>query len=190
MKFHFNLIAPLYEKVFGQNLATDWSTLLDIKHPGILLDAGGGTGRISKVILKLHPDMRVVVADESAGMLKEAARTNLFHTVLCKTEDLPFKQEGFSRIVMVDAFHHVKDHRKTLNEMWRVLDQDGLAVIEEPDIQKPFVMLLAAAEKLLLMRSKFLSSQAIKKLLPVSAIIDVTETNSNFWFRFRKSSSV
>ncbi len=190
MKLHFNLIAPFYEKVIGLNSKTDWRALLEIKQVGVLLDAGAGTGRVSKIIQKLHPEMKIILADESAGMLKEAMKSGSFSAVLCQTENLPFKMGTFSRIVMVDALHHVKSHRGTVNELWRVLGDEGMGVIEEPDIDQLPVKLLAIGEKLLLMRSMFLSSHSIKKLLPNSAIIDVQFSNANFWLRFRKNQSV
>lgn len=190
MKFHFNLIAPFYEKFIGLNSTTDWCALLEIEQPGLLLDAGAGTGRVSKIIQKLHPEMKIILADESAGMLKEAMKSGSFSAVLCQTENLPFKMDTFSRIVMVDALHHVKNHSRTLNELWRVLSTGGMTVIEEPDIDKIAVKVLAVVEKLLLMRSKFMSSKVIKKLLPQSAIIDVVFSSSNFWLRFRKDQSV
>jgi len=190
MKLHFNLIAPFYDKFIGLNTTTDWRTLLEIKQPGLLLDAGAGTGRVSKIIQRLHPEMKIILADESAGMLKEAMKSISFSAVICQTENLPFKEEVFSRIVMVDALHHVKNHSGTINELWRVLTTGGMTVIEEPDIDKVPVKLLAVAEKVLLMRSKFLSSKAIKKLLPNSAIIDVVFSNINFWLCFKKNHSV
>ena len=58
---------------------------------------------------------------------------------------------------MVDALHHVIHQGQTAREMYRVLKPGGRIVIEEPDIRKFGVKLIAVAEKLLLMRSHFLS---------------------------------
>ncbi len=69
---------------------------------------------------------------------------------------------------MVDALHHVLDSRQTAGELWRVLKAGGKIVIEEPDIRKFAVKLVAIAEKLLLMRSHFLSASAIEQLISLS----------------------
>jgi demethylmenaquinone methyltransferase/2-methoxy-6-polyprenyl-1,4-benzoquinol methylase len=67
---------------------------------------------------------------------------------------------------MVDAFHHVVDQAATAFEMLRVLNPGGLLVIEEPDIRTFGVKLIAVAEKLLMMRSHFLSPEQIASLFP------------------------
>ncbi len=66
---------------------------------------------------------------------------------------------------MVDALHHIIDHRQTIQDLWRVLAPGGILIIEEPDIRLFGVKLLALAEKLALFRSHFLSSSTIAGLL-------------------------
>ena len=65
---------------------------------------------------------------------------------------------------MVDALHHVLDQQQTGNELWRVLTPGGRLVIVEPDIHKFSVKMLALGEKMLLMRSHFLSGEEIGRL--------------------------
>jgi ubiquinone/menaquinone biosynthesis C-methylase UbiE len=65
---------------------------------------------------------------------------------------------------MVDALHHVFDQSKTAQELWRVLKPGGKIVIEEPDIDKTAVKLIALAEKITFMRSHFLSDVQIQDL--------------------------
>jgi demethylmenaquinone methyltransferase/2-methoxy-6-polyprenyl-1,4-benzoquinol methylase len=65
---------------------------------------------------------------------------------------------------MVDALHHVCDHAETAAELWRVLAPGGRIVILEPDIRKISVKLVALAEKIVLMRSHFISPPAINDL--------------------------
>ena len=66
---------------------------------------------------------------------------------------------------MVDALHHVINHGQTAREMYRVLKPGGRIVIEEPDIRSFYVKLIAVAEKLLLMRSHFLSPQRDRRFV-------------------------
>jgi len=130
---------------------------------GRLLDVGGGTGRVASAISDLVDD--VIVADVSFGMLDKADRSSL-RPVCGGSESLPFADGSFERVIMVDALHHVIHHADTAREMFRVLKPGGLLVIEEPDIRAFGVRLIALAEKLLLMRSRFLAPDQIVKLFP------------------------
>ena len=65
---------------------------------------------------------------------------------------------------MIDALHHVINQRQTGKELWRVLAPGGRLVIVEPDIHKFSVKMLALGEKLLLMRSHFLTGEEIGSL--------------------------
>jgi len=111
------------------------------------------------------------------GMLKQAPLSTL-EPACCISEVLPFPDNSFDRIIMVDALHHVIHQAQTTREMFRVLKPGGLIVIEEPDIHAFGVKLIALAEKLLLMRSHFLSYQQIARLFENAA---VHKDNSSVW---------
>jgi len=128
---------------------------------GRLLDVGGGTGRVSSALRDLVDE--VVITDVSFGMLNQADRSAL-RPVCGGSESLPFADNTFERVIMVDALHHVIDHAHSAHEMFRVLKPGGVLVIEEPDIRTFGVKLIALAEKLLLMRSHFLAPDRIVDL--------------------------
>jgi ubiquinone/menaquinone biosynthesis C-methylase UbiE len=151
---HFNLIAGFYDRSAGFVVTEQLLRLLDLSPRSILLDAGGGTGRVS-VALRSKVD-QVVVADLSLGMLRHARNKGL-PTVYSPVEFLPFPPAVFDRVIMVDAFHHVLDQRRTADELWRVLAPKGRILIVEPDIHQIAIKFLALGEKAALMRSHFLS---------------------------------
>jgi ubiquinone/menaquinone biosynthesis C-methylase UbiE len=161
---HFTLIAPFYEHFIRLRAPDTLISLLDLPVGGRLLDAGGGTGRVAQALRGLVD--QVVVADLSLGMLSQAQKKEGLQSVNSHTERLPFPDKSFSRVLMVDALHHVCDHRDTALELFRVLEPGGLLVIEEPDVRKFSVKLVALAEKLALMRSHFLSPPRIAALFP------------------------
>ncbi|WKZ39082.1 MAG: class I SAM-dependent methyltransferase [Anaerolineales bacterium] len=157
---HFDLIAPIYSRVTYSK--TDvMREVASLPVRGRLLDVGGGTGRVANAIRDLVDD--VTIADVSFGMLKETHPAAL-KPVCGYSESLPFADESFERVIMVDALHHVVDHAHSAREMLRVLKPGGVLVIEEPDIRTFGVKLIAIAEKLLLMRSHFLAPDQIVKL--------------------------
>jgi demethylmenaquinone methyltransferase/2-methoxy-6-polyprenyl-1,4-benzoquinol methylase len=157
---HFGLIAPIYSRATYSK--TDvMREVAELPARGRLLDVGGGTGRVASAIRDLVDE--ITIADVSFGMLKEAPPAAL-KPVCGYSESLPFADESFERVIMVDALHHVVDHAHSAREMYRVLKPGGVLVIEEPDIHTFGVKLIAIAEKLLLMRSHFLAPDAIAKL--------------------------
>jgi demethylmenaquinone methyltransferase/2-methoxy-6-polyprenyl-1,4-benzoquinol methylase len=97
-------------------------------------------------------------------MLAEALAKPGVFPVCTPSETLPFANGYFSRIIMVDALHHVINQQGTVDELWRVLAPGGVLVIEEPDVRVFGVKLIALAEKIALMRSHFLSPPRIVAL--------------------------
>jgi ubiquinone/menaquinone biosynthesis C-methylase UbiE len=130
---------------------------------------------------------RVFIADSSKGMLSQAIKKKCFIVVQSNSEALPFNDETFPRIIMVDALHHVKDYKASLSEFWRVLMVGGRIVIEEPDIQTTTVKLLAIFEKIILMRSHFLHSHEISEFFnfPDARTI-VNRNGSTVWIIIEK----
>jgi ubiquinone/menaquinone biosynthesis C-methylase UbiE len=163
---HFSAIAPIYARVTYSSLDM-LRRMADLPARGRLLDVGGGTGRVASAVRDLVDE--VVIADVSMGMLKQTDRPTL-RPVCAFSESLPFPSDSFERILMVDALHHVVNQPSTADEMFRLLKPGGRIIIEEPDIRSFGVKLIALAEKLLFMRSHFLSPQQIADLFANATI--------------------
>jgi demethylmenaquinone methyltransferase/2-methoxy-6-polyprenyl-1,4-benzoquinol methylase len=178
MNSHFNFLAPFYDQVIPFSRLEQMLKVLGLPHAGTLLDAGGGTGRVAAA---LRPHVgSVVVADVSWGMLTQAREKKL-SALSTETERLPFADNSFDRVLMVDALHHVIDQTKTVRELYRVLKPGGRLVIEEPDLRTFAVKMIAVAEKLALMRSHFLSPPQIALLLPDSSKVRVEAEENTAW---------
>lgn len=159
---HFGIIAPFYDRAIPVRQVEKIVQIIGLPVEGSLLDAGGGTGRVSAM---LRPYVsQVVVSDLSIKMLRQAQSKDELYLSCAHTECLPFPDDYFERVIMIDALHHVCDHTETAQEMWRVLKPGGRIVIEEPDIRQLSVKLVALAEKVALMRSHFISPQKIANL--------------------------
>jgi ubiquinone/menaquinone biosynthesis C-methylase UbiE len=161
---HFDWIAPVYDKIFGNRAAPSaWASLLELPVAGRLLDAGGGTGRISAGLRGLVD--QIILIDPSWGMVRQAARKAGLGQVCGEAEFLPFPAGMFTRIIMVDAFHHVDDQKRVIQELGRVLAVKGRMVIEEPDLHHVLVKIVALGERLLGMRSRFRYPEEIASML-------------------------
>ena len=167
---HFNLISPIYDWVFKRRNNHKLSELLGLTPHHILLDIGGGTGRVASHFVATSD--HTFVADAAVKMLREAQKKGI-STINVHSERLPFCNYAFDRIIMVDAFHHVIDQQATLDEIWRTLTPGGRLVIEEPDINNFFVKLIALGEKLLLMRSKFIKPQDILAMVSYNDVKNI-----------------
>ena len=159
---HFGILAPLYERFIQPKTPEKLCAIIDCPPEGLILDAGGGTGRVAQ-FLSTHAN-RVIIADESHKMLQQAGTKGTLEPVCSLTESLPFADGFFDRIIMVDALHHVEHQQQTALELWRVLKPGGKIVVEEPDIRRLAVKLIALGEKLALMRTHFLSPNRIAGL--------------------------
>lgn len=178
---HFGIIAPIYARARYGSL-DQMRELAALPAKGRLLDIGGGTGRVASALRDLVDE--VVIADVSIGMLRQAHPSTL-RPVCGASEFLPFPSDTFERVILVDAMHHVIDQPATAREMLRVLKTGGLLIIEEPDIRTFVVKLIALAEKILFMRSHFLSPVQIASLFPTSDTTIITR-DASAWIVVKK----
>jgi SAM-dependent methyltransferase len=158
---HFDLIAGSYNRLPPFEPGAELENALALPIRGLLLDAGGGTGRVAAALQARTGG--VIVVDVSRGMLRRAAQKGLA-TLLAPAEALPLAASSFERVIMVDAWHHLTDQEATARELWRLLVPGGRIVILEPDIHRFGVKLIALGERLLLMRSHFMSADRIASI--------------------------
>mgnify|MGYP001035257193 CR=1 FL=1 len=160
---HFDFLAPIYDRVIPPPDPGRLRDLLRLPTPGRVLEAGGGTGRVSAELIPMVGTL--VINDLSRPMLKQAQEKGPLWPVQSYVERLPFADESFSRVFAVDAFHHFNDHHTAIRELLRVLRPKGRLIIEEPDIKRFPVKVVALLEKLALMRSRFLPAEEIRALI-------------------------
>jgi ubiquinone/menaquinone biosynthesis C-methylase UbiE len=175
---HFGFIAPYYERVIGPPDPARLVSLLELPVNGNLLDAGGGTGRVSSQLLPYVDEL--VVSDVSAKMLQQASQKGHCRPTAAHVEYLPFPDESFDRVLVVDALHHFCNQRESIAELVRVLKPGGRLLIEEPDLRRFAVKMVAVAEKVALMQSHFYYPREIKGMVAAHGLSTQIITDGGF----------
>lgn len=160
---HFGFLAPIYDRVIPPPDLNRLRDRLRLPAAGRMLDAGGGTGRVSSQLRHLVDE--VIISDLSASMLKQAQVKGKLLPAQAHAERLPFPDASFDRVVVVDALHHFCNQRQAIGDLLRVLKPGGRLVIEEPDIHRLVVKFVAFGEKIALMRSHFYSAEQIRGMV-------------------------
>jgi ubiquinone/menaquinone biosynthesis C-methylase UbiE len=176
---HFDLVSPFYDRLFSLPDPGWLRELLRLPGAGRVLDLGGGTGRVARALQGSADE--IVVLDESVGMLRQAQKKGL-PAVNGEAERLPFANGAFARILMVDTFHHLRDQRRAVAELLRVLAPGGRLVVEEPNVEQLSARLVAFAERLALMRSHFRSPREAERLFEgAGASVRLERKGATFW---------
>lgn len=97
-----------------------------------VLDLGCGTGTLATMVKKAQPDAEVTGLDADPDMLKVARYKSDLQTAPVKfdvgfTNDLPYPDASFDRVMSSIMIHHLKtpDKETTAREVYRVLKPGG-----------------------------------------------------------------
>ena len=105
--------------------ALDLTLRADIR----VLDAGAGTGAMSRAVLEREPSARVTMLDRSLGMLAAGSEIPADVT-LGDVESLPFRAGTFDVVVAAWVLETVPDPAAAVREMLRVLGPEGRLLTE------------------------------------------------------------
>jgi SAM-dependent methyltransferase len=98
-----------------------------------ILDAGCGTGNLTKKLLRLKT-ARVVGMDSSAAML-ERAKEKCTDTVFVRADlesKLPFETHTFDLVACVNTLYALRDPGRTLREFSRIIRSQGRLLVATP----------------------------------------------------------
>lgn len=146
----FNDIAPHYDFLnhfLSGGTDKRWRRkairLLQKYHPENILDVATGTGDFAIAALKLNPE-KITGIDISEEMLKIAekkirqkkAEDKIFLTT-GHSDKLPFPDSSFDAVTVAFGVRNFTNLEQGMKEMWRVLNEKGVALILE--FSKPAV---------------------------------------------------
>jgi ubiquinone/menaquinone biosynthesis C-methylase UbiE len=185
-KDDFKFLSGFYDRIIHKRNDIFWIDSFDGTMSDTVIEIGGGTGRILENFQNRAPHL--YLCDYSFSMLKKAKQKNLFSEVCSQAELLPFSSESFRFIVMVDTLHHLINPSVAINEIIRILDKRGLFIIEEPDIRKWNIKIIAFFEKLIGMRSHFYRETEIVEMIKCKHVsLTSLYDNDSFCIQVRKN---
>lgn len=77
---------------------------------------------------------------------------------------MPCADGTIDKIILIDAFHHIPEQPKSIQEMKRVLKENGKIIIEEFNPQTIIGKFIVLSENLFRMQSTFYTPGALKGL--------------------------
>lgn len=160
------IISPIYDIIIPDKYPKRFLNILDPTEDDIVLETGAGTGRISKYYVDKVKQLYLV--DPSAKMLQQAKNHKKLKNTKIHvgfTENMPFNDNSFDKIVCYFSFHHWQDQSGGLKEIYRVLKPNGLIVFVEIDRNSLWGNVIQIFEWLGQMKSKMFSSKAFMQTL-------------------------
>lgn len=114
------------------------SNLLFLKHVGLpyedktILEIGSGNGGMLKNLYDKGYDIRGVEIDESR-ILKSKVLFGELPFSLSTSDVLPFKDNSIDIVLSFDVFEHISDSDRHLQEVNRVLKENGCYLLQTPN---------------------------------------------------------
>ena len=135
MKEHRNFWdknARIYDHFMGKDAAA-YEQMYELIRPAVrhrtVLELASGTGLIAKHIVSAAE--HIEATDASAEMIREAKRDNESAKLHFSVQDmfrLPYADRSFDVVIVSNALHIVPQPEKALEEIRRVLKEDGVLI--------------------------------------------------------------
>ena len=143
-----------------------------------VLDIGCGTGRLLRRIARQYPGAELVGVDPAPGMVRQAqsqgSSEQHVEFVNAQAEKLPFPDASFDLVFTTVSFHHWADQSQGLNEVRRVLRNEGLFVLTDVMASGLFGRFLARRH----VRGRFHSPGSLDEILRASRLHTVRRVSA------------
>jgi len=129
-------MVPAFHKgnlVYGEHISR-YESVKDILKDKVVLDIASGSGYGTYVLSEKAK--KIYGVDVDAGAVKYAKknypRKNIEY-LLGDAEKIPLEDNSIDAVITFETIEHIKDYKKFLDEIKRVLRPDGFAVISTPN---------------------------------------------------------
>jgi len=136
-KYRSGEIDPITKIWWNFNRQIIWKNInCNISDGDMLLDVGCGTGQYIVPLAKrkkkcfgIDPLKSSIKRSQDYANTENVTNVPLF---LGNGEYLPFKDKSFNVVLCLSTLQHVADQKKTLDEIYRILKNKGLLIIQIP----------------------------------------------------------
>lgn len=133
---------------------TMWKVVAEgVRSAPLVLDAGCGDGVLSVLMSLWHPYQKIIAMDISPEAVKRARDAAVAHGVADRiffvigdAEYLPFKADVLPAVISCHVLEHLPDFDRGTREIFRVLQNDGVAVIALPTCLNPSAIVLLGGD--------------------------------------------
>jgi ubiquinone/menaquinone biosynthesis C-methylase UbiE len=98
-------------------------------YSGNFLEIGPGYGRVMKEIAQNNPIIGLEMDDELVELLKKRQ----FEVYKGVAESMPFEDNSFDVVLCEEVIEHIKMQSTVINEVYRVLKSNGVAIFTTPN---------------------------------------------------------
>ncbi len=147
---------------------------LKLKKSSKVLDAGCGSGLLSRYLLEIEKNLQIDACDfselriQQAKNLSKGAKFSKINFIHADLEKLQIRDDTYDLIVSRYVYEHLKDPKVVTSELYRVLKKDG--EINIVDFDGVFVNLYSTNERFnqlfTIIKNNFLSDLNIGRKLP------------------------
>lgn len=108
--------------------------LLKSENPKNILDVGCGTGETLSFLKTIFPRARLTGVDASSQAVRYT-RNRGHEAKVADALHLPFADNSFDTVLLLDVIEHIRDDAKVIKEARRVLKSGGTIIITVPALQ-------------------------------------------------------
>lgn len=152
-----------FMKLFNFNKANGIKDVLELRGDEVVLDIGGGTGNLGEY---LSESCQVVyVLDESKGMLSKVKANTKVVPVLGDALYTTFDSSSVDVVTIVDVLHHIENQPRLIEEIYRILKEDGKLLILDFEKRHIKTKILRAFEYILFGKLYFRTREEVINLI-------------------------
>ncbi len=128
----FDTVASRYDSVTSSYAIQRRMEFFVLHAKGACLEAGGGTGAISKALME--KGYAVTTTDISPRMVEEIKKKGI-EAVVCDAEHLPFPDASFNTVISSEMIYYLDHPELFLREAQRVLKPGGVLLLSSANAQ-------------------------------------------------------
>lgn len=162
----FDKVYKYYDKfmaMFNLYKHEEIKSAANIDEHDIVVDIGGGTGKLAKYIC--NSCKTVYVLDESEQMLSMVNQGKNLVCIRGNALKTPFEDNSIDIVILSDVFHHIKEQKDLIVEINRILKYGGKIVMLDFHRKHIKTKLLRAFEFALFGRLFFRTKDEVRCLL-------------------------